>query len=135
MYILTILSLLPHSVASDGSPFAFRAGKESERSVHTYRDMSSPDLQNTAEYPVFRVGSGAGGSGTENISATLPPSTLPEYEPNTTSPLRLSIPQVIVPRFPGHLSALGQLLADLRHAGRRLAPAAVWRYWCDRDCV
>ena len=26
----------------------------------------------------------------------------------------LSIPQVIVPRFPGHLSALGQLLADLR---------------------
>jgi N-methylhydantoinase A len=27
----------------------------------------------------------------------------------------LSIPQVIVPRFPGHLSALGQLLADLRH--------------------
>ena len=27
----------------------------------------------------------------------------------------LAIPQVIVPRFPGHLSALGQLLADLRH--------------------
>lgn len=26
----------------------------------------------------------------------------------------LAIPQVIVPRFPGHLSALGQLLADLR---------------------
>ena len=26
----------------------------------------------------------------------------------------LSIPQVIVPRFPGHLSALGQLLADMR---------------------
>lgn len=27
----------------------------------------------------------------------------------------LSIPQVIIPRFPGHLSALGQLLADLRY--------------------
>ena len=27
----------------------------------------------------------------------------------------LLIPRVIVPRFPGHLSALGQLLADLRH--------------------
>ena len=26
----------------------------------------------------------------------------------------LSIPRVIIPRFPGHLSALGQLLADLR---------------------
>ncbi len=27
----------------------------------------------------------------------------------------LAVPQVIVPRFPGHLSALGQLLADQRH--------------------
>jgi N-methylhydantoinase A len=27
----------------------------------------------------------------------------------------LSIPHVLIPRFPGHLSALGQLLADLRH--------------------
>ncbi|MEE2968849.1 MAG: hydantoinase/oxoprolinase family protein [Pseudomonadota bacterium] len=27
----------------------------------------------------------------------------------------LAIPQVLIPRFPGHLSALGQLLADLRH--------------------
>jgi N-methylhydantoinase A len=27
----------------------------------------------------------------------------------------LSIPRVVVPRFPGHLSALGQLLADLRY--------------------
>ena len=27
----------------------------------------------------------------------------------------LAVPQVVVPRFPGHLSALGQLLADQRH--------------------
>jgi N-methylhydantoinase A len=27
----------------------------------------------------------------------------------------LAIPHVLIPRFPGHLSALGQLLADLRH--------------------
>ena len=27
----------------------------------------------------------------------------------------LAIPKVLIPRFPGHLSALGQLLADLRH--------------------
>ena len=27
----------------------------------------------------------------------------------------LSIPMVVIPRFPGHLSALGQMLADLRH--------------------
>lgn len=27
----------------------------------------------------------------------------------------LSIPTVVIPRFPGHLSALGQMLADLRH--------------------
>lgn len=27
----------------------------------------------------------------------------------------LAIPRVVIPRFPGHLSALGQLLADLRH--------------------
>lgn len=27
----------------------------------------------------------------------------------------LSIPSVVIPRFPGHLSALGQMLADLRH--------------------
>jgi N-methylhydantoinase A len=38
----------------------------------------------------------------------------------------LAIPQVLIPRFPGHLSALGQLLADLRRDsvlawGRRLS--------------
>ena len=27
----------------------------------------------------------------------------------------LAIPRVVIPRFPGHLSALGQMLADLRH--------------------
>ena len=32
----------------------------------------------------------------------------------------LSVPTVVVPRFPGHLSALGQMLADLRHDSVRV---------------